>query len=66
MGIDDDSDDFNSELIEVLVTLVRIVSRMRMLQAQDDPTIAALLARAHVVLSKLTDITKLNEPITRQ
>lgn len=66
MGIDDDIEDFNIELIEVLVSLVRIVSRMRMLQVQDDPMIAALLIRATAVLERLTDVATLNEDINLQ
>jgi hypothetical protein len=43
MSIDDDSDDFHNELVDVLVNLVRIVSHVRMTQSQDDPKLAALL-----------------------
>jgi hypothetical protein len=53
-----------TELIEVLVALVRVVSRVRMTQAQDDPTLAALLTPAHAVLERLTDVAALNEDIS--
>lgn len=66
MSIDSDNDEVDIELIEVLVALVLVVSRMRMLQAQDDPSSAALLTRAHAVLARLTDVAALNEDISLQ
>ena len=66
MSIDSDNDEVDIELIEVLVALVRVVSRMRMLQAQDDPSSAALLTRARAVLARLTDVAALNEDISLQ
>ena len=56
MSIDSDNDEVDIELIEVLVALVRVVSRMRMLQAQDDPSSAALLTRAHAVVPVVNSI----------
>jgi hypothetical protein len=56
MSIDDDVEDFHHELVDVLIDLVRIASRVRVLEARDDPVLAALLTRAHAVLERLTDV----------
>jgi hypothetical protein len=64
MSIDDDSDDFHNELVDCMCSLVRVVSRMHVLKAFDDPSLAALLARSHAVLERLTDVDALNEPIS--
>ena len=62
MSINSDDDKVDTELIEVLAALVRVVSRvLLMTQAQDDPTLAALLTRAYAVLERLTDVSTLKD-----
>jgi hypothetical protein len=63
---DNNDDDFQTELTEVLLELTKIVSRMRMLQAQDDPKLAALLVRSNAVLERLTTAGSIFEPIRIQ
>jgi hypothetical protein len=66
MSIDDSDEDFHSELVDVLIDLVRIASRVRVLEARDNPQLTTLLTRAHAVLERLTDVEDLSEDIRIQ
>jgi hypothetical protein len=63
---DDIADDFQTELTEVMLELTKLASRFHMLQAQDDPKLATLLARSNALLERLTSADALIEPIRIQ
>jgi hypothetical protein len=63
---DDTADDFQTELTEVMLELTKLATRFHMMEAQDDPKLAALLARSQAVLERLTTAGSLIEPIRIQ
>jgi len=63
---EDIADDFQTELTEVMLEPTKLATRFHMMEAQDDPKLAALLARANVILERLTSAEALLEPIRIQ